>query len=373
MTVFFRPLLRNSLDDLLGPPSNPEVQNDERALLDQLHTLLSNTDATGLEEIDRALGIPELVNQGQALEPKQDAFQSQEAAVMMDQKAALYGQTYPAQGSPMQGGFNLQGQSPSYNSMMSPMNQQGNFPLQGMHPRANVMRPRTSTPKQLRMQLQQRLQGQQFLNQSRQALEMKMENPAAGAAAVMRPMMQSQSFLNAQMVAQRSRELLSHHFRQQRVAMMMQQPQPQAFSPPPNVTASPSMDGVLAGPAMPQAPPQQFPYAPNYGMGQQPDPTFGRVSSPPNAMMSSRMAPSQNPMMQHPQTTPMYQPSEMKGWPSGNLARNSSFPQQQFASQGNPAAYSMVHMNGGSSHLGQMNINSMPMSGMPMGPDQKYC
>lgn len=31
--------------------------------MDQLHTLLSNTDATGLEEIDRALGIPELVNQ----------------------------------------------------------------------------------------------------------------------------------------------------------------------------------------------------------------------------------------------------------------------------------------------------------------------
>ena len=59
----FRPILRNSLDDLLGPPSNLEGQSDERALLDQLHTLLSNTDAPGLEEIDRALGIPELVNQ----------------------------------------------------------------------------------------------------------------------------------------------------------------------------------------------------------------------------------------------------------------------------------------------------------------------
>uniref|UniRef100_A0A8C2Y107 Nuclear receptor coactivator n=1 Tax=Capra hircus TaxID=9925 RepID=A0A8C2Y107_CAPHI len=327
-----RPILRNSLDDLLGPPSNLEGQSDERALLDQLHTLLSNTDATGLEEIDRALGIPELVNQGQALEPKQDAFPGQEAAVMMEQKAALYGQTYPGQGPPMQGSFNLQGQSPPFNSMMNQMNQQGNFPLQGMHPRANIMRPRTNTPKQLRMQLQQRLQGQQFLNQSRQALEMKMENPTAGGAAVMRPMMQpqvnSQGFLNAQMVAQRSRELLSHHFRQQRVAMMMQQQQqqqqqqPQAFSPPPNVTASPSMDGVLAGPAMPQAPPQQFPYPPNYGMGQQPDPAFGRVPSPPNAMMSSRMVPSQNPMIQHPQTAPMYQSSEMKGWPSGTLARS---------------------------------------------------
>ncbi|XP_008825677.1 nuclear receptor coactivator 3 isoform X2 [Nannospalax galili] len=367
-----RPLLRNSLDDLLGPPSNPEGQNDERALLDQLHTLLSNTDATGLEEIDRALGIPELVSQGQALEPKQDVFQGQEAAVMMDQKAALYAQTFPAQGPPMQGGFNLQGQSPSFNSMINQITQQGSFALQGMHPRANIMRPRTNTPKQLRMQLQQRLQGQQFLNQSRQTLEMKMENPTGGGA-VIRPMMQPQGFLNAQMVAQRSRELMSHPLQHPRVAMMMQQPQQQAFSPPPNVTASPSMDGVLAGPAMPQAPPQQFPYPPNYGMGQQPDPAFGRVSSPPNAMMSSRMGPSQNPMLQHPQTAPMYQSSDMKGWPTGNLARNSSFPQQQFAPQGNPAAYSMVHVNSSSGHLGQMNMTSMPMSGMPMGPDQKYC
>ncbi|XP_075384751.1 nuclear receptor coactivator 3 isoform X3 [Tenrec ecaudatus] len=379
-----RPLLRNSLDDLLGPPSNLDGQSDERALLDQLHTLLSNTDATGLEEIDRALGIPELVNQGQVLEPKQEPFQGQEAAIMMEQKAALYGQTYPAQGPPMQGGFNLQGQS-SFNSMMNQMSQQGSFPLQGMHPRASILRPRTSTPKPLRMQLQQRLQGQQFLNQSRQALDMKMEHPTPTGPAVMRPMMQpqmnaQQGFLNAQMVAQRSRELLSHHFQQQRMAMMMQQQQQQqqqqaqAFSPPPNVTASPSMDGVLGGAVMPQAPPQQqFSYPPNYGMGQQADPTFGRVSSPPNAMLPSRMAPSQNPMMQHPQVAPMYPSSEMKGWPSGNLARNSSFPQQQFTHQGNPGAYSMVHVNGSGGHMGQMTMNSMPMSGMPMGPDQKYC
>lgn len=49
---------------------------------------------------------------------------------------------------------------------------------------------------------------------------------------------------------------------------------------------------------------------------------------------------------------------------------HSSFSQQQFAHQGNPAAYSMVHMNGSSGPMGQMNMNSMPMSGMPMGPDQ---
>ncbi|NXW53768.1 NCOA3 protein, partial [Eurystomus gularis] len=372
-----RQLVRNSLDDLVCPAPNMEGQNDERALLDQLHTLLSNTDVTGLEEIDRALGIPDLVNQGQALEPKQDSFQGQESSVMIDQKPSLYGQPYQGQGAAMPGGFsNIQGQQPSFNSVMNQMSQQSNFPLQSMHPRANVMRPRTSTPKQLRMQLQQRLQGQQFMNQTRQALEMKMENPVSGNTSVMRPVMQpqvgsQQGFLNAQMVAQRNRELISHHFRQQRMAMMMQQQQqPQAFSPPPNVTASGNMDSALTGPQMAQVPPQQFPYPPNYGISQQPDPAFTRVSSPPNPMMSSRIGPSQNPMMQHPQTATMYQSPEMKGWPSGSMARSSSFPQQQFSHQGNPAAYSMMHMNGSSGHIGQMNINTMPMSGMPMGPDQ---
>ncbi|XP_068064229.1 nuclear receptor coactivator 3 isoform X1 [Anomalospiza imberbis] len=377
-----RQLVRSSLDDLLCSTPNMEGQNDERALLDQLHTLLSNTDVTSLEEIDRALGIPDLVNQGQALEPKQDSFQGQESSVMIDQKPLLYGQPYQGQGAAMPGGFsNIQGQQPSFNSVMNQMSQPSNFPLQSMHPRANVMRPRTNTPKQLRMQLQQRLQGQQFMNQTRQTLEIKMENPVSGTNSVMRPVMQpqvgsqQQGFLNAQMVAQRNRELISHHFRQQRMAMMMQQQQqqPQAFSPPPNVTASGSMDSALTGPPMAQVPSQQFPYPPNYGISQQPDPAFSRVSSPPNPMVSSRTGPSQNPMLQHPQSATMYQSSEMKGWPSGSIPRNSSFPQQQFSHQGSPAVYSMMHMNGSSGHIGQMSINTMPMSGLPMGPDQVSC
>uniref|UniRef100_A0A2K6ULD4 Nuclear receptor coactivator 3 n=1 Tax=Saimiri boliviensis boliviensis TaxID=39432 RepID=A0A2K6ULD4_SAIBB len=298
----------------------------------------------GMLSMEQMFFTVHLCVKGQALEPKQDAFQGQEAAVMMDQKAGLYGQTYPAQGPPMQGGFHLQGQSPSFNSMMNQMNQQGSFPLQGMHPRANIMRPRTNTPKQLRMQLQQRLQGQQVSH-------------------VFFPL--GFSFCSFETIL---RVLTTSQQQQQQ----QQQQQTQAFSPPPNVTASPSMDGLLAGPAMPQPPPQQFTYQPNYGIGQPPDPGFGRVSSPPNAMMSSRMGPSQNPMMQHPQAASMYQSSEMKGWPSGNLARNSSFSQQQFAHQGNPAVYSMVHMNGSSGHMGPMTMNPMPMSGMPMGPDQVW-
>ncbi|XP_053104067.1 nuclear receptor coactivator 3 isoform X2 [Hemicordylus capensis] len=375
-----RQLVRNSLDDLLYAAPNVDCQSDERALLDQLHALLNNTDVTSLEEIDRALGIPDLVNQGQSLEPKQESFHSQESTVMIDQKPPVYGQPYQGQGSAMPGGFSgMQGQQPAFNSVVNQMNQQSNFPLQSMHPRASVIRPRTNTPKQLRMQLQQRLQGQQFLNQTRQTLDIKMENPSPGGVSVMRPVMlpqmgsQQQGFLNAQMVSQRNRELISHHIRQQRMALMMQQQQPQAFSPPPNVTASGSLDGSVAGPPMAAVPPQQFPYPSNYGMSQQPDPAFSRVSSPPNSMMAQRIGPSQNPMIQHPQATPMYQSPEMKGWPSGTMARSSSFPQQQFSHPGNPATYNMMHMSSNGGHMGQMNLNTMPMSGMPMGPDQKYC
>uniref|UniRef100_A0A8C3VBZ5 Nuclear receptor coactivator 3 n=1 Tax=Catharus ustulatus TaxID=91951 RepID=A0A8C3VBZ5_CATUS len=365
-----RQLVRSSLDDLLCSAPNVEGQNDERALLDQLHTLLSNTDVTGLEEIDRALGIPDLVNQGQALEPKQDSFQGQESSVLIDQKPLLYGQHYQGQGATMPGGFsNNQGQQPPFNSVMNQMSQASNPPLASMHPQANVMRPRTNTPKQLRMQLQQRLQGQQVIFCSYIYTYFMFQNRISCPWNRVQ-----QGFLNAQMVAQRNRELISHHFRQQRMAMMMQQQQqPQAFSPPPNVTTSGSMDSALTGPPMAQVPSQQFPYSPNYGINQQPDPAFSRISSPPNSMISSRIGPSQNPMLQHPQSATMYQPSEMKGWPSGSMPRNSSFPQQQFSHQGSPAAYSMMHMNSSSGHIGQMSINPMPMSGLPMGPDQVSC
>lgn len=53
----------NTLDDLLVPPTTSEGQSDERALLDQLDSLLNNTDGITLEAIDQALGIPDLVSQ----------------------------------------------------------------------------------------------------------------------------------------------------------------------------------------------------------------------------------------------------------------------------------------------------------------------
>lgn len=53
----------NPLEELLGPLANSEGQSDERALLDQLDSLLNTADVIALQEIDRALGIPEIVGQ----------------------------------------------------------------------------------------------------------------------------------------------------------------------------------------------------------------------------------------------------------------------------------------------------------------------
>ncbi|XP_061591755.1 nuclear receptor coactivator 3-like [Cololabis saira] len=399
----------SSLDDLLVPPTTSEGQSDERALLDQLDSLLNNTDGIALEEIDRALGIPDLVSQTQGSEQQLEPFPGQDPSMLLDQKP-LYGQGYPGPpampmqsgygGNPMQG----QGQQGGFGPMLSQMGQAGNFPgmaaLGGMgHPRANLMRPRMMNPnKPMRLQLQQRLQGQQFMNQTRQGMGMKMENPGGnpGMRTAMQPGMGGQpGFLNAQMMAQRSREVVTMQMRRQRMMMLMQQQQQQqaaaaaaaaagGFSPPPNVTAPGGMDNPMAGPIMGQPVPQQFGYGGNYGMGQQGDPSFGPSgASPPNAMMPSRLGP-QNPMMQqHSQGGPMYQGADMKGWSQGSMGRNSSYPPQQFGQQGNPGQYGGMMMNGGmpssggGSHMGQMagqmGMNPMVMGRMPMGPDQKYC
>ncbi|XP_044068486.1 nuclear receptor coactivator 3-like isoform X2 [Siniperca chuatsi] len=411
----------NTLDDLLVPPTTSEGQSDERALLDQLDSLLNNTDGIALEEIDRALGIPDLVSQNQGPEQQMEPFPGQDPSMVLDQKP-LYGQGYPGPPAmPMQSGYGgnpMQGQAQQggFGPMLSQMGQGGSFPgmggMGGMgHPRANMMRPRMMTAnKPMRLQLQQRLQGQQFMNQTRQGMAMKMENPGGNPG--MRPSMQpgmggQPGFLNAQMMAQRSREMVTMQMRRQRMMMLMQQQQQQqaaaaaaaaagGFSPPPNVTAPGGMDNPMGGPNMgPQSGPQQFGYGGNYGMGQQGDPSFGPSGgSPPNAMIPSRLGP-QNPMMQqHPQGGPIYQGADMKGWSQGGMARNSSYPQQQFGQQvppgqqqfgqqGNPGQYGGMMMNGGmpatggGGHMGQMGgqmgMNPMVMGRMPMGPDQKYC
>ncbi|XP_060692456.1 nuclear receptor coactivator 3-like isoform X3 [Hemiscyllium ocellatum] len=389
----------NSLDDLLCPPTTAEAQNDEKALLDQLDTLLSNADEMGLEEIDRALGIPDLISQAQPLETHSELFSGQDSAMMLEQKA-IYGQSFPSQPGPVQGCYpSMQSQQPGFNPMMNQMGQQGSFPLPNIHARANFARHRmmnASAPMQLRIQLQQRLQGQQqLMNPNRQSLGVKIENPSAVNPAL-RPgipqQMLAQGFLNAQMVAQRQREYRSQQLRQKqimhRAMLMRQQQQQQGFSPPPNVTAPTGMEGAMGVPQITPASPQQFTYPPNYAMNQQPDPTFGRAPSPHNALMS-RMGPSQASIMQHPQAASVYQTTtDMKGWSTGSMGGNSTFPQQspqQFGQQTNASTYnSLMNMNAnipvnatGSSMgqmPGQMSMTAMSVSGMStMGPEQKYC
>ncbi|XP_064824867.1 nuclear receptor coactivator 3-like isoform X1 [Oncorhynchus masou masou] len=405
----------NPLDELLVPPSTSQGQSDELALLDQLDSLLNNTDVIALEEIDRALGIPDLVGQSPGPEQQPGPVPGPDTSMGMEQKP-MYGQGYPGPPSMgMQSAYvanPMQGQSPSGFNPMNQMGAQagsGGFPGMGgmSHPRAN-MRPRMmSATKPLRLQLQQRLQGQQFMNQTRQAMGIKMENAPTGNPATrpgMEPGMSGQpGFLNAQMMAQRSREMMTIQMRRQRMMMLMQQQQQQqqaaagGFSPPPNVTAPAGMDNPMVGPPMNQPVQQQFTYGGNYGMNQQGDPSFVGAGS---NMMPGRMGGPQNPVMQqHPQGSPMYQSADMKGWPQGGMARNNSYPQQQYTQQGNPGQFGgpmmmngsmggpgpvsgasraqMVQMQGQMSGQMQgqmqMDTNSMGMGRMPMGPEQKYC
>lgn len=49
------------VDEMLCPPTTPEGRNDEKALLEQLVSVLSGTDESELAELDRALGIDKLI------------------------------------------------------------------------------------------------------------------------------------------------------------------------------------------------------------------------------------------------------------------------------------------------------------------------
>lgn len=418
------------LDELLGPLAANDGQNDERALMDQLDSLLNTADVMALQEIDRALGIPEIVGQGpegpqQGQDPSQaqsEPFPTPDSSMGMDQKT-VYNQGYPGPpGSRTMGyGSNtMQGQSAAgFNPMVNQMNRAGGFPgMPGMsnmgNPRLNMVRPRMmNATKPLRLQLQQRLQGQQFMNQTRQGMKM---DSASGGPAVMRPGIQSgmapggmgnqTGFLNAQMMAQRSREMMTMQMKRQRMMMLMQQQQQQSqggFSPPPNVTAPAGMDNPMGSASSNQG--QGFNYGGNYGVNQQGEPSFmaagnnstgnmmaGRMAGPPQNMMAG--------MQGNPQGGPMYPSVDMKGWPQGAMQRNNTYPQQQFPQQGNQGQFGPIRMNnnsmGGPGPIGgagggqmgtmpgqmgqmpgqmqgQMGMNPMGMGRMPMGPDQKYC
>uniref|UniRef100_A0A672L0S5 Nuclear receptor coactivator n=1 Tax=Sinocyclocheilus grahami TaxID=75366 RepID=A0A672L0S5_SINGR len=366
----------SSQEDVLCPPAS-EGPADEGALLSQLYTVLKDFD--GLEEIDRALGIPALVGQAQPVE--QDQFPGQDPSMMMDQKPPMYSQQqYAASQAHMQQGGYTSMQDPSFHGMAGQMGQRPGYPMLRMQARPGL-RPTGAVPNQpnaLRLQLQHRLQAQQ----NRQP----MMNQMAGVPNMnlpLRPNVPNQGTINAQMLAQRQRELLSNHLRQRQLDQQRQQQQhmvmrAQGLNLPPNMAAATAgMPGAMSNPRIPQANPQQFPYPPNYGMSQQSDGGFGGATTPQSPLMSPRMSHAQSPMMQQAQGNTSFQSSpDMNGWTQGSINANSMFTQQsppQFAQQAGNNMYNgngmnlNVSMATNSSNMGQMG-NQMSMSTMNSGP-----
>uniref|UniRef100_A0A8B9HMN8 Nuclear receptor coactivator 2 n=1 Tax=Astyanax mexicanus TaxID=7994 RepID=A0A8B9HMN8_ASTMX len=258
-------------EDVLCPPEGPA---DEGTLLNQLYTALKDFD--GLEEIDRALGIPALVGQGGPVES--DQFSGQDPSMMMDQKPPMFAQQQygPPQPHMGQGGYPPLQDPSGYHNMAGPMGQRPGFPMIRMPSRPGL-RPTAVIPNQpnaLRLQLQHRLQAQQ----NRQPMMNQMSG-VSNMNLPLRPNVPNQGTINAQMLAQRQREMLSNHLRQrqldqQRLQHHQQQQQRSmamrtpGLNMPPNLPAGTGgLPGAMSNPRIPQTSGQQFPYTPNYGTG----------------------------------------------------------------------------------------------------------
>ncbi|KAM6907957.1 nuclear receptor coactivator 2 isoform 4-T5 [Lycodopsis pacificus] len=392
-----RPVHSVQQDELLcstGHGSGEGSGVDEGALMSQLYTALKDFD--GLEEIDRALGIPGLVEQNQTMEP--DQF-PQDPSMIIDQKPPMYTQQFAPPPSHMaQRGYpGAPMQEPGFHPMSGQIGPRPGYPMMRMQTRPGL-RPAGVVPNQpnaLRLQLQHRLQSQQ----NRQPMMTQMSS-VSNVNLPLRASAPNQGTINAQMLAQRQRELLSNHLRQrqqqqQQQAQQVQQQRSmamraQGLNLPPNMAA-----GGMSNPRIPQANPQQFPYPPSYGMSQQADGGFGGPGAPQSPLLSPRMAHTQSPMMQQSQGNAAFQGSpDLSGWPQGNIGGNSMFSQQQaspqFTQQSNSNMYNGNGLNLNSVSMagnmatssmgqmaGQMSVTSMasgPSPGLPsIGQEQKYC
>ncbi|NXA46484.1 NCOA2 protein, partial [Nothocercus julius] len=378
----------SSPDDLLCNHPSSESPSDEGALLDQLYMALRNFD--GLEEIDRALGIPELVSQSQAADA--EPFSGADSGLLLEQKAPVFPQPYAPAAPLAQGGYAAM-QEPPFHAM----GQRPGYAALRMQPRA-ALRPAgivQSQPNQLRLQLQHRLQAQQ----NRQPL-MNQISSVSNMNLSLRPGVPTQGPINAQMLAQRQREILSQHLRQRQMQQQQQQQQQvqqrtlmmrgQGLSMTPSMVAAGGIPATMSNPRIPQANAQQFPFPPSYGISQQPDPGFTGATTPQSPLMSPRLAHTQSPMIQQSQANPAYQSSsEMNGWAQGNMGGNSMFSQQSPPHFGQQASTSMYNNNmnisvsmatntSGMNNMNQMtgqismtSATSVPTSGLSsMGPEQ---
>ncbi|KFQ89176.1 Nuclear receptor coactivator 2, partial [Phoenicopterus ruber ruber] len=306
----------SSPDDLLCNHPSSESPSDEGALLDQLYMALRNFD--GLEEIDRALGIPELVSQSQAVDP--ETFPSQESSILMEQKAPVFSQQYAAQAQMAQGSY-----APMQDPSFHPMGQRPGYAALRMQPRPGL-RPAgivQNQPNQLRLQ-------PPAAAPAPGTADCSGGDASTGQVALEGVIDRWRWFflqgpINAQMLAQRQREILSQHMQQQqqqvqqRTLMM----RGQGLSMTPSMVAAGGIPATMSNPRIPQANAQQFPFPPNYGISQQPDPGFTGATTPQSPLMSPRLAHTQSPMIQQSQANPAYQSStEMNGWAQGNMGGN---------------------------------------------------
>ncbi|XP_023865311.1 nuclear receptor coactivator 2 isoform X4 [Salvelinus sp. IW2-2015] len=383
----------NPQDEVLCSPLRPgEGPSDGDALLSQLYSVLKDFD--GLEEIDRALGIPTLISQGQPV--AQEQYASQESPM---RKPPMYSQ-YPQAGSMAQGNYMSQ-QDPGFHGMPGQMGQRMGYPMLRLPARPGG--PVPAQPNNLRLQLQHRLQAQL---QNRQPMMNQMG--VSNMNLPLRPSVPNQGTLNAQMLAQRQREYLSNILRQRQQhvhqrAMLMRA---QGLNTPPNMASaagavepsqSPGMPPGSMGtnPRIPQANPQQFPYPASYGINQQQqDAGFTGATTPQSPLMSPRLSHAQSPMMQQQaQANSSYQPSsEMNGWPQGNMSGNSMFTQQSqsqqyMPQQSNGGMYTGTNLNiqgvsmasNANGSMNNMNQVSAGQITMPTGslssmePEQNYC
>ncbi|XP_031436940.1 nuclear receptor coactivator 1 isoform X2 [Clupea harengus] len=383
------------LDEMLCPPTTPEGRSDEKALLEQLVSVLSGTDESELAELDRALGIDKLV-QGGCLEPMAQRVPTQPSSapsMTMDPKLPAYSAPF-SQGPPgfptdMAGahGFGLGSPRGSFQGVMALRPGLSRAPTT-----PSLLR---MAPNQLRLQLQQRLQGPQqnrllAMGQFPQGGPVSMGLHQSGLQA---PQLSSQQPpLNAQMLAQRQRELYSFQHRQrqllqQKVLMMrqsmapgqlgiqrlpkgLQQPQPgqgpsQSQQQPFGFSAgystvsgstpsSPSHFSPMRGPLDPKLPGRgalgnqnmmgavqgQFGAAVNslgqYGLVQPGEPSFPPELSPTSPLLSPQNSTSQNALLQQAQQSTIYQSTDINtNWQQAGIGNNSLFSQTgQNAPQG---------------------------------------
>ncbi|XP_061821407.1 nuclear receptor coactivator 2 isoform X2 [Nerophis lumbriciformis] len=358
---------------------------DEGALMSQLYTALKDFD--GLEELDRALGIPALIEQNQTLD--QDQF-PQEPSMMLEQKPPMYAQQFgPSPSHMAQRGYpGAPMQEPGFHPMSGQMGPRPGYPMMRMQVRPGL-RPGgvgANQPNALRLQLQHRLQSQQ----NRQPMMTPMSS-VSNVNLPLRSNATNQGTINAQMLAQRQRELLSNHLRQRQQQQVQQAQQVQQQRSMAMRAQGLNLPPNMSNPRIPQANPQQFPYPPSYGTGmnQQADGGFGGPGAPQSPLLSPRMAHAQSPMMQQGQGNNSFQGSpDINGWPQGSIGGNSMFSQQQTSpqftqQQNNGSMYNGSGMNLNNVPMatssmgqmaGQMSVTSMASPGLPsMGQEQKYC